>query len=238
MAGNGVLIPLLRSCSNIIDGKGNHLNFSDIQGSLFFDVVSLPDNGKMTGAVRIEAEGEIVADVPRFVSNSCVLAGTTIYSVGDVGDNFLNISQFCQAFGTSDIALMLSIFLTYFKNITPRVDGFVYRESPVLESYVPTIIIEQIDVSNSLYLRLDQTSCSLPDKAAEMGLTFIVRQEGSVLTGHAVNTIDLHEYSARLKTSIRRSAPNRELAKEIYDENDFYILPEKMASAFLFNNLP
>lgn len=238
LGGNGVLMTLLRSCGNLIDEKGNSLAFSDIHANLIFNIAKLPDSDKMMGVIRLEIDGEILPDVPNFVSNNCVLAGSNVYFTDDVGDNFLNLNLFYQSFSESDITLMLSLFLTYFNHITPRIEGFVYRESKVAESYVPTIIIEQIDASNSLYLRLDQTSRSLPDKAAEMGLTFIVRRKDNILTGHAVNPIDLHEYSARLKTSIRQSAPTRELAKEIYDEDNFYILPEKVASGFLFNKLP
>lgn len=133
---------------------------------------------------------------------------------------------------------MLSLLLSYFNNMGIWVHDLTFRMSDEHESYVPTIVIEQIDPANSLYLRLIQTCSKVPEAGARLGLTCFVERDGDKLIGRILTPADMEEANAVLMSHIDRAAPSKSDKKEIYAENNFFILPEATAANFLFIHLP
>lgn len=172
-----------------------------------------------------------------------------IFPVLSVGPNFSNLQAFTYSVITrDDLPSVLTMLLSYFVNITPlvrdcsldRIEDYEFEDSTKTEKYVPTLVFEEIDSQNALYIRLKATIPGLPMHMSDMGLlTNVERIEGEAkFIVHHFKSIDMEEYVDILEKSLRKSAPTRKEEKEIVKDGDLYILPESMAANFLFHQLP
>lgn len=259
------IMSLLRDVPEIVDEKGVEIKFVNETFPLCLKCYG--SSGQESGEVKFNslivfkddegAEDEegsgcaVPKGVAEFMTADYAYSEEShvICPVESVGPNFENAFQFMSVFKKGDLEWVLSLFLSYFSNITPVVklfsdDGgleYEFEEVKGVERYKPTLAFEEVDSQNALYVRLRATIPGVGMELTDLGLTTLVRMDKEregVLTVRRFAPIDLGPFAELLEENILKCAPSRKDAKEAVMADDLYILPESMAGNFLFNRLP
>lgn len=166
--------------------------------------------------------------------------GAEIISIAPVGMNFAGIRQLIIDVEKNQLTQYLSLFLSYFDNIDVTYNGVEAVRSNVSEKSVPTIVLEKVAADQALYMRVVQTEESSNEApAGNLVLTKIVdSEENHRLRIRNIEFIDIKPWIAELRAMIDNSAPSRTAKKEIYQDDNFFIIPAETASPFLYNCLP
>lgn len=183
-------------------------------------------------------EGDLAS--PVILSEEYVLTGNRIFQIAPLGENFPKTDAMLAPVRMAMLPAFLSLFLTYFKNILPEYRGHTAHHSSTPEDAVATLVLEKVAADQALYLRLTSTVDSLEGMLPmSMHVSNVVSadQDGQILI-RPVREVRLEEYASQLYDMISRSAPTRQARKEIYQDNDFFIVPAETASPFLLNHLP
>ena len=230
-----LLYELMR-CDNIVDSNMQPIGVSDevLQVRL---VVQHVKNGYATHA-DVMGEG-MSSEKFQLLSDSHVLAENTIHPIHPIGDNFASLDYFLIKFPESLLEGYLSVFFSYMENIVPVLDDYklVIGSEPV--PTVPTIIFEKVDEDMSLYLRLVQGIDGMDhDFVQRFDLVYVARltMEHQIRLQRIAHRDNL-ELSKTLHKTIANYAPARE-KKDIYQEDDLFIIPESIAGPFLLGALP
>lgn len=190
--------------------------------------------------IAIIDDGETIGVKP--LSDSFVLGeNNRIYPIEPVGDNFLQMALFdLLDVKESMMEDFLSIFYSYIRNVD--LDRTHYRLAKSTESIeaVPTLCFEKVDVDKALYLRVMN---SLPGNDNELVERMNLTVRATIGMDHTVEMKKivrrpLEESIDTLRKILNMHAPSREAKKEIYQDGDFFIVPEESAGPFLFNALP
>lgn len=239
LAGHPELMRALVLCDNVVDARGGRIDFARDKAHVSLVVKGVEDDpGHMSGSIEMTFGGETLHDA-RFIGDSFAMAGSTVYPLQPVGANFDNLGAFLDPFSESQLTDMLSVFLSYVDNITPRVEGFDISYSKVLERVTPTIVFDKVDSDKALYIRIVPTISNIPDRMTDrFYFTKVVSRIGNSLVVKNVEPFDMEERRDEVVSLIERCAPTRKDAREVYRDGDFLIIPEGTASNFLFNGLP
>lgn len=237
------LAGMLASAGHVINEKGEPIRFSDSPARLIYSIHSFDTEKDLYYPLfYIESEDKPVTAYAQLITDSYVLCDKTIYPIPSVGDNYTSIHLFLSPFPKSDIDMALSMFMTCFTGIDVRVTDKDVAVSGIAESYQPTIIFERIDAEKALYLRIASTNSKLPQSHARLGLTMIVKhdEESNTFSAHPILPLDITPYMEQVKETVRKTAPSRKTANEVYedDEEGLLILPPEVAGNFLFHGLP
>lgn len=237
------MIYLLQKCEDIIiDHKGNSIKFCDEVQRPTLSLTETEEDGERTFITALTISQEEKALTLQPITDSFILASDNkIYPTDPLGDNFLQLKSFnALSIKESTMESFLSIFFSYISNVD--IDHNFYRmakSNDTIEA-VPTLCFEKVDSDKALYLRVMN---ALPGNDNEL----IERMNLSV---HAVIGMDgrvelkqilrrpLEESIETLRKILYNNAPSRQAKKEIYQEDEFFIVPEESAGPFLFNALP
>lgn len=243
LANHPEMIYLLQKCDDLlVDVEGKTISCDNEVRQLTLQLTDLgaKDETIYLTDIAIIADDEAISVRP--LSDSFVLGeNNRIYPIEPIGDNYQQLALFKHIdVKESTMEDFLSIFYSYISNVD--LDRTHYRvvKSPEVIEAVPTLCFEKVDTDKALYLRVMN---SLPGNDNEL----IERMKLSV---HAVIGIDkvvelktivrrpLEESIAILSKILNEQAPSRQARKEIYQEGEFFIVPEESAGPFLFNALP
>ena len=243
LADNPQLLHMLSRCDNVVDSDGQPITFSDETARVWYDIKRLEASSPgampmMRGGLRIDTVDGPLTE-PRFLSDSFLKAGNTVYPILSIGDNYENISSFLVDFPASQICPILSVFFSYIDNIKPIVEGYDMVYTTSKERLVPTIVVEKVDSDKALYLRVQPTAANMSaDMMDKFYFTRIVSAADSTLVVKDVEAFDNEKAADEVENIITRYAPSRKEGREIYRDNDLFIIPENVAASFLFRGLP
>lgn len=173
------------------------------------------------------------------LTQDLILSGNTIYRLAPLGDNYDSLWRVTQSFAPNRLEAYLSFFLSYFSNITPVYQDRPAHFSDAVEKSVPTIILEKVAPDQALYIRVTRT---LESTGEGFGTTLpltrsvTVAGDGAIMVREVENP-DLGPFITTLKDIILKSAPDNKARKEVFCDNDFFIIPRETASPFLINHL-
>lgn len=233
---------LLTGVGNIVDEDMKPIEVSDDAASILLSVVDLPkeeDSSRKYNIMPVVTVDGHSIGIPDMLSETLAMAAKKIYTVPAVGDNFLYLHSFIGLINEPDLTTYLSIFKSYFNNIPIEMDGMKTVTDEIPLQMQPTIVLEKIGSDKSLYMHLTETTADL-ETVNDQGLTLthIVSIQGSRLIIRRIEHCDLSEPRKLLQSMISKSAPGREARKAIAYVDNFFIIPEETASAFLFTYLP
>lgn len=237
------MIYMMQKCEDIlVDDEGESITFSDEVQRPTLSLSEKDDEGgkAFLTFITLNTAEELETITP--LTDSFVLCDDRkIYPVEPLGDNFLQLRSFhLLTIKESAMEDFLSIFYSYIRNVD--IDRNFYRiakKSEPIEA-VPTLCFEKVDTDKALYLRVIN---SLPGNDNEL----IERMNLSVRAVIGMDrTIELKPIQRRpleesietLRKILYEHAPSRQAKKDIYQEDDFFIVPEESAGPFLFNALP
>lgn len=234
------LIYQILRCENVVNSKMSPLE--ELEG-LYQLRSDIDEEGRTCTPVfrleRVEGDGPYDMRDFRFITDNYALCGNNIVQVRPIGEEFLKLSVLAQPFSKNVEEQYLSLLMSHFDNVSLYVKGnpCICSETRVKAS--PAIVFEKVTEDNSLFLRLTENIPGLSvDFVADFSPTRLVtRMPDGTMTIREVEYPDMNDSAARLQKLVCACAPDKKAAKEIYEENGLFIIPEKTAGAFLVRNL-
>lgn len=235
------LMFLLQRCADaFVDGKGEALTFHDEQ--VWVRLSLRKDVEAYTTAIVVQGREDTDVAVLAALSDGFVLcADRVIYPVAPLGANFPLLLSFAgQRVPEVDMENFLSVFFSYVNNVRMARDEFRLTDRGETIQAVPTLCFEKVDADKSLYLKVMNSIPDINDPLTE-SLQLTVRAflgpDATVSLKH-IQRRPLDESIKILGKIIAQAAPDRQSRKDIYQDGDFFIVPETCAGPFLFNALP
>ena len=231
-----VLYELMR-CSNLVDEKMRPLKVADTTLQLRLHITPA-DQGEYSTAVDVYGDG-IIAEKFQLLTDDFVMAEDTIYPLRPIGDNFASLRYFVIRFPENWTEAYLSVFFSYMENVVPVFGDYklVYSDHPV--ATIPTIIFEKVDEDMALYMRLVQGLEGFEhDFMQRFDLVYVARltMERQILLQRIAHR-DMAQDIKQLQSKIFKYAKATD-KRDIYLEDDLFIIPEAVAGAFLLGALP
>src|SRR5574344_701170 len=232
-----LLYELLR-CDNLVDGKMQSLRVSDSSMTLQL-ILNKDAQNEITASFSVVSEEKSSSDF-MLLSDTAVLVEQTIYSLKSIGENYESFRHFAISFPEAWLEHYLSVFFSYLESVTLVYEDYLleYAENPVVA--VPTLIFEKVDADMALYLHLTATASGYDsDFIQRFDLVYVA----SVTMEHKVVLHRITKDSAVLDKNslhelIGKFAPNKQAEKEIYEKENFFIVPQETAGPFLLGALP
>lgn len=231
-----VLYELIR-CANLVDEQMEPIQVAD--STLQLRILITPaDNGQYASQADVAGDGFAASDF-RLLADNFVLTEGKIHPLKPIGDNFAAISYFLIHFPTTWVEPYLSVLFSYLDNVQLVFNDckVVFSEQAV--STVPTIIFEKVDEDMALYMRLVQAIDGYDhDFLQRFDLLYVARitMEHQVLVqriAHRDHIAEVRELKRKI-TSYAKASDK----KNVYLEDDLFILPEEVAAPFLMGALP
>lgn len=230
------LIYMLTKCDNIADNEGRHVSVNSEQTEVCLTLHD--DKGRIRPKMTIDGEKNFV-----MLSDSFALTlgdEPAIRSVASVGDNFRQLSYFRQSFTTDMIEQYLSVLFSFVDNIKVDYDGYDIQMSETAAMPTPALSFEKIDADKTLFLRVVEKVKGLPgDFIEQFGVSMIasVGMDKTVRVKRLMR-IPIKDYTSTLRKEIIKYSPDRQAQKEVYLDNNLFIIPEHTAGPFLLHALP
>ena len=231
-----VLYELVR-CNNIVDEQMRPIQVSDTTLQLRLHIFQ-NDKGEYATAVDVFGDG-IVAEKFQLIADNFVLAGDTLYPLRPIGDNYASLRYFLISFPENWAEAYLSVFFSYMENVVPLFGDYKLVYSDKLVTTIPTIIFEKVDEDMALYMRLVQGLDGFEhDFMQRFDLVYVARltMERQILLqriAHRDKVQDIKQLQNKILKYARSAGK-----KEVYQEDDLFIIPEAIAGPFLLGALP
>ena len=232
---------LLR-CDNLVDAKLKPLKVSNTPATIVLSLKNEESKAKNEAlSPQFVARCEGRAPQPfHLLSDVFALIGDTICPIASLGENYMRIELFEETFQRQLLEQYLSVFYSYINNVDLDFEDYQLVRSEQTVETVPTVIIEKVDGDMALYLRLTYT---LPgtdaDFAQRFDLTYLatLTMEHQVLLRRIVHNDSMQD-EQELRKTILSYAPNRSSAKDVWNDDGEFIIPQDTASPFLLQALP
>lgn len=233
----------LALCPDIVDGDMNPVTVSRDTATvkIVLDETAGPDgSAAVQPSLVLSGPGLRTTDFS-ILSGSFALASGKLYRIKRPGDNYAQIPVFLHPFDSSLLESYLSVLFTYLPGIEIEYKDYMVERSSEPITVEPTLVIEKLGADKALYLRLAQ---GIPGKREVLADTLGVSVSASVSASRRivlrpVRRFDMAEKSAALLDEIRKYAPTRAAAKDIYHDRDgFFIVPQDTAAPFLLEGIP
>lgn len=174
-----------------------------------------------------------------FLSDDCVLCGTTLYQVPPVGRNYGQMKLFELTMEEAHLDMFLDFFISYTTNLLPTVEDYEVRIEKETMKGFPTLIFERVEADYALVMRLTQQfgageqKIELDDRFA-----FIPEKIEGGVAFYPLQRADMQAENERLLQVLQSCAPNKAARQQIWCEGDYYIVPQETANPFLMQKLP
>lgn len=238
-----LLYQLIR-CNNLIFADGAHINVSQENSRAIIRINSQIKGNKtilqpeLKIAANINSNDE--APTALLLSDCFALAGHTIYPIAPLGDNYAQLKYFLAPIDGSMVQEYLSVLFSYVDNIEVVYDDYsIERQEQEIKPH-PTLVFERVDADHTLYLRLVQQIKGLPvdfTQRFDVSFTAMLSDNNRIVVRRVAN-MRIDDYKEALYRQIVKYAPNRAVAKQVYHDDDLFIVPESVASPFLLDALP
>lgn len=231
------LIHQLLRCKNLKDGNLKELSTSNVQAE---PLLMLDKQGnEIVASFALKVGNESIKDF-FLLTDSFVMAENTIYPIRTIGENYERLDLFRSSFPEYMLEKYLSVFYSYTENIIPVYGDYTLEYADNEMPTVPTLVFEKVDTDMSLYLRATQM---LPHADADFFQQFDLVYIANLTSEHKIQLKRIAQLSnenilVSLHKLILQHAPDKASAKEVYREDDFFIIPQKVAGPFLLKALP
>jgi len=243
------LMEQLRRCDNLVDSTMRPITFAEGDAKLKLDLHKVTSEKISNAAVIksnviVEWNGEIFEEF-RFITDEYLLAGFKIIHTAPIGGNYNGLSYFNTTLKEDELTLFLSLFFSNVDQIEQvNYEDFRLQFSEERIHASPSLIFEKIDADESLIMRVGQ---SLPDVGVEMLNQFELYRFAEANDLERVITVKyierepietiIQEVEALLKKQTPKKRAKTERA-EIIREGELFIIPQEIASNFIYNELP
>ena len=236
---NPKLLYQLMRCNNLVLKDGSHVDVADESTHAVVQLNAKADGKKKT---VLMPELSLAADnsMPSFLSDSYALSGHTIYPTASLGDNYTQLKVFLSPIDSTMTEEYLSVLFSYIDNVEVRYDGYTVERSTQEVRQRPTLLFEKVDSDRTLFMRLVS---QVKGMSVEFMQRFDINTVATVTSDKHINVrpiapLNIDDYAESLRQQIVKCAPSRETAKQVYYDDQLFIIPESVAGPFLLTVLP
>ncbi len=230
------LIYLLVRCDNIADEKANKVSVNNDTSTM--ELMLSEKDGWIKPILSVAGCDDFV-----MLSDSFVMTlgdNPEICPVMPVGDNYRQLDYFRQPFPDTMLEQYLSVFFSFVANVTVKYDDYDIEtaESEITPSLA--LLFEKINADKTLFLRLVEKVNGLPMDFVEqfdVSMVAAVGVDRKIRVRH-LSRLPLDVYTAELRKEILKHAPDRQAQKNVYCENNLFVIPAETAGPFLLQALP
>lgn len=241
-----LLYQLIR-CKNLVFADGKPVKVSQDNTRVVIRI-NLQEKGKKT---VLQPEMLLAADLnpdkengqaaaPLLLSDCFALSGHTVYPIAPIGDNYAQLRYFLAPIDGNMLQEYLSVLFSYVDNVELVYDNYtVDRQEQEIKPW-PTLVFEKVDTDQTLYLRLVQQIKGLSVdfiQRFDVNTVAMLSENNSIVVRRVAN-VRIDEHADALYRQIVKYAPNREAAKQVYCNDDLFIIPGSVAAPFLLDALP
>lgn len=225
------LTSFLETCKDrLVDSSMRPLTFISERKPVSFEIGEYGDDDYIA---RFMIDG---IPVRKFISPTLAIAKNSIISINDIGERYADLSELLSPFGRNMLEIFLSIFFSVCQNVKVKLSGHKvsFIDEPV--QLIPILVIEKIDTDNSLIVRITESAGDFaPELFENFDITSValVTDYDIIVRRLSESTID---FSRQLLKEGIESAVGKRTAKTVWVDNNTYIIPEDVASKFLFSS--
>ena len=230
------LLYLLMRCDNIADEKGNKVSVNNDTTTM--ELLLTKKDGWIKPLLSVAGSTGF-----QMLSDSFVMTegdNPEIRPIAPVGENFRQLEFFRQPLPEAMLEQYLSVFFSFVANVTVKYEDY---DIDILEGDItPALALsfEKINADKTLFLRLVEKVNGLPMDFVEqfdISMVATVGIDKKIRVRH-LSRLPLEADAAALKKEIIKFAPDRQAQKNVFCENNLFVIPEDTAGPFLLHALP
>ena len=227
-------------CENLSHGANEKLLLAEGQASVQLCLDPTEDGKELQSSVRIVSD-ETAFDTFRFLTDSFVLVGNQIRNINPLGNGYKLLDVFKATIAPDMAESFLSILVSYMQNIDIRYEDYEvqYVEEPIHS--VPALMFQKVDVDKALFLRMINTLPNVDFELVDqydLSRLAVLNEMERKLVFRRILRHPLEGLKASLEKLIQQQAPTKEAKKEVFFEDDLFIIPAETAGPFLLHCLP
>ncbi|MBF0389445.1 MAG: DEAD/DEAH box helicase [Desulfamplus sp.] len=250
---NNHLLWILKHCDNFVDSELKPIKFVDSQAKIYLmveeDKKKPAKNSKNTPnknsknelhtKIFVSHQGREV-DNFFFLNENNILADGSIYPVKPVGEHFNELKLFETSFSHQKLESYLSLFLSYFQNVSIKYGNFKSVEGNPKKA-VASLIFEKVDPNNTLYLMV---STSLQGFDTDFFDNYEINKIASIndLEKKIVVSDLLHEdvYSCfgEINSLLKKHKKSIKQDSNFFLDDNLFIIESDLAQSFIHQELP
>lgn len=238
LARNEFMIWQLEKCDNIVDDQFKPVQFIKEHAEL---TLFIEGDKKLESKLVLVSRGEMWEGLS-VVTEDHVFTNGKIFNVKPIGDGFSQIQYFETEILPTDIEKFLSLFYSYFDEITVKYKNFKHISGNA-RHVQPTIIFEKIDVNNSLYLHITHSIQGFDSNFLEnydvSRVVMINELENTIVVSDVIQADQEQTFDSFNKLLGKHK---KELAGKpkngYFVEESLIIIEETLAARFILKELP
>lgn len=233
------LSSFLENCRDLlVDHRGNHLDFKSDPHKVIFRLNI--DNQSSGGAHMLKGNFYTGDNVIRaFLGERYVLTDNSVQCIHPIGDRFADLGAFITPFESRMTEQFLSLLFSYARNISLEYDERKVVEIAEPLSWIPTILIEKVAPDNSLCMLVSESVGNLPVEISDnFRLNYIVSLSEKSIYVRPIEKGNREKCIEIVRNAITENTSSRKEAKEIWSDGGHFVIPEDIASKFLYRSFP
>ncbi|MDE6555538.1 MAG: DEAD/DEAH box helicase, partial [Duncaniella sp.] len=240
------LVYHLIRCNNIVNSKLEPVTYIDERARLVLQLMptkggdSIIPRWMILQPAEDDFEPQLKSDFV-ILNDSFVLAGNKMFPVSPIGSGNDKLDFFISPFAADMVELFLSVVYSNVDNFTLDWENYNVKILSTAVAEQPAVIFEKVDSDLGLHVRVGATLGSLNEEAVrsfELSRFAKVSPETGSVAVSPVERADIESSAREVELMIVSAAPSRRAARELYFEDDYFIIPESLASPFLLKCLP
>lgn len=228
----------LQHCDNVVNASGELLTFSESSAKVVVHIE--PEDTALRSSLQLVAQGEVITNL-RLLTESYVLADNrTVFRIPPVGEGFEKLHLFESLLLPTNLEKFLSLLFSNFEQIAVRYNDYGQVTGEPKQAQ-PTLIFEQVDADNSLYLRV---STSLPGFNADFFENYDVARiatlnpmERTIVVSDVLQE-DIFSCFADIERMLRQHRRHLKAKTNYIIEGNLFIIEGDLAGEFLHKELP
>ena len=234
LADNDLIIWHLKKCSNLIDSNQNPIVFSDETAEVFITLIENNENIKSIVTLKVFDQTHSSFN---FINENYVLINNTIYSIIPFSNKYQALSLCNTNLKKDDLELFLSLVSSHFENIKYIFNDYDIEKASFIKTQ-PAILIEKIDETNSLYLKIINTHPAFDINfldVYDISRLAKINSSSKKITFHELIHENIKSIFDEITGLIKKYS--KSLNSEFAVEDDLIIIEEELAKKFLYNEL-
>ncbi len=244
------LIEQLRLVNNVVDENMRALKFSSGIGHIRVILEEkVEEEGSLASRVAVwQSKIQLafkskVYDELQLINENTALVDQAIIEIHPLSSGFEHLSFFNSEIKEFDIPIFLSLLYNYLDNIELIYQDFKVRESEDKIYAKPALVFDKVDVDNALFMRVGQVLPNMDVSVLEQFDLYRFAEINELEREVVIKYVEqetLEEVIGTIAKLLKKHTPKRKKTDriDIVLENDLFIIPEEIASEFIYNELP
>lgn len=236
------LLDSLLHSGRLLNKEGKALNQANGIAQLLIEII--PEENHLIASTYLKVDGLNEPDFYFINENHALIeARNSILETHPVGAQFGSIYSFDAKFPKTELQKYLSLLFSFFQNVNLRYDDYVILHTEEKVIAQPMLVFEKVDADSALHMRvtqrLQQTEADFLDEYELSRLATINELERQITVKIIEQLpVEIHINAIEKKLEKQASKLGKKKNSGIVRENDTFIIPDDIASAFIYQDIP